>query len=216
VLDSQPGLSSFLQTHVGLNNEGDATKWWFSQQEYVLKHLGRALASFEPYERVLFITSIHFNCTLKTHLDGFTLRGTFMADSPSDEVYLFLFTPKVELVDGCFTFTNPPDTEKYYWAFNPTGVDRLTHQTAEDIGLPVVEFSIFLSKSDHHHSNLIPDFHAAKGFDPDSQEAAITMGYLLMDVEGIKKFARELTGESSMDRRDNDVENEIYYSLGLC
>ena len=64
-----------------------------------------------------------------------------MTESPPEKVYLFLFPPQVELMDGRIIVTNPPDTEKYYWAFDPTGLDRLTHQMAEDIGLPTPEFS---------------------------------------------------------------------------
>jgi hypothetical protein len=57
------------------------------------------------------VTGISFNCTLKTNLD-FTLQGTFMADPSTDEVYLFLFPPQVDVVDNLTTVTNPPDTEK--------------------------------------------------------------------------------------------------------
>jgi hypothetical protein len=144
-------------------------------------------------EYLVFTTGISFNCAVKARWDSFTLRGTFMTDSLPfpDKVYLFLFCPQVELVDGRFTVTNPPNNEKYYWAFDPAGLDRLTHQTAEDIDLPTPEFSIELSGADDRYCGLIRDIHAAKGFDPDSQAAAIAIGYPLVDVEDINKFARE-------------------------
>jgi hypothetical protein len=105
-------------------------------------------------------------------------------------VYLFLFPPQVDVVDGQLLVTNPPDTEKYYWAFDPDGLDRLTHDVAENFGLPAVEFSTDLwgRKWNKHDYDMIHDFHVAKGFDPYTQDVAIAMGYPLIDVEEMKKL----------------------------
>jgi hypothetical protein len=116
-----------------------------------------------------------------------------MTDAPSSKVYLFLFNPQVEVLDGQLTVINPPDAEKYYWAFDPAGLDRLTHEIAEDIGLPTPEFTIvpyglFLPEVE---TNLIREFHAAKGFDPESQDIAIAMRYPLVDIEAIKRSVHE-------------------------
>ncbi|KAJ7930745.1 hypothetical protein B0H13DRAFT_2531799 [Mycena leptocephala] len=113
-----------------------------------------------------------------------------MADAPTDKVYLFLFMPQVDVVDSRLIVTNPPDTEKYYWAFDPAGLDRLTHEVAEGIGLPTVEFSIGLEggRWEERDYDLIRDFHVAKGFDPYTQDAAIAVGYPLIDVEEMKKL----------------------------
>ncbi|KAJ6592678.1 hypothetical protein B0H19DRAFT_906283, partial [Mycena capillaripes] len=105
-------------------------------------------------------------------------------DAPSNEVYLFLFTPQVEVLDGQITVTNPPDAERYYWAFDPAGLDPLNREMAEEIGIPTPNFTIepwglLLGEEE---TKLIREFHAAKGFDPDSREAAIAMGYPLVDI----------------------------------
>jgi hypothetical protein len=154
--------------------------------------------SLDIVDATELVTGISFNCMLKTDLD-FTLRGTFMADAPTDKVYLFLFTPPVELVDGQLLVTNPPDTEKYYWAFDPAGLNQLTHNVAEDFGLPTVEFSIRLwgGKWDERDYDLIRDFHVAKGFDPYTQDAAIAMGYPLIDIEEMKKLNPRVSFQSS-------------------
>ncbi|KAJ7818698.1 hypothetical protein B0H14DRAFT_3739645, partial [Mycena olivaceomarginata] len=115
-------------------------------------------------------------------------------------VYLFLFPPQVEVLDGQLTVINPPDAEKYYWAFDPTGLNQLTHEIAEDIGLPTPKFTIepcglFLEEEE---TNLIREFHAAKGFDPESQDAAIAMGYPLVDIEAIKRSAHEASLHSTI------------------
>jgi hypothetical protein len=93
-------------------------------------------------------------------------------------------------VDNLITVTNPSDTEKYYWAFDPAGLDQLTSEMAEDIGLPTVELSIYLEswRWDERDYDLVHDFHLAKGFDPYSQDTAIAMGYPLIDIEEMKKL----------------------------
>ncbi|KAJ7881456.1 hypothetical protein B0H13DRAFT_2540459, partial [Mycena leptocephala] len=88
----------------------------------------------------------------------------------------------------------------YYWAFDPAGLDQLTNEVAEDIGLPTLEFSIeyFAMISDDRYNDLIREFHAAKGFDPDSQDAAIAMGYPLIDIEAMKRSAQEASVHSTI------------------
>ncbi|KAJ7789556.1 hypothetical protein B0H13DRAFT_2522197, partial [Mycena leptocephala] len=169
-----PALNLGLQ--VGLKDSNAPLKWWLSQNHYVRNHLQGAFNATE------LITSIRFKCTLNAHLDSFTLQGTFMADAPTDKVYLFLFPPQVDVMDGQLLVTNPPDTEKYYWAFDPDGQDRLTSAMAEDFGLPTVEFSMgkWGGKWDEHDYDMVRDFHIAKGFDPYSQDVAIAMGYPLI------------------------------------
>jgi hypothetical protein len=102
-------------------------------------------------------------------------------------------------MDNLLTVTNPPDIEKYYWAFDPAGLNRLTHEMVEDIGLPTIEFSIGLMGRRWEESDydMIRDFHVAKRFDPDTQDAAIAMGYPLIDIEKMKKFTPGVSFHSS-------------------
>jgi hypothetical protein len=146
------------------------------------------------------VIAIRFGCILDHQLDGFTLRGTFMTDAPSSKAYLFLFSPQVEILDGKLTVINPPDAEKYYWAFDPAGLHQLTHEIAEDIGLPTPEFTIapYGFFWEEEETNLIHEFHAAKGFDPESQDVAIAMGYPLVDIEAIKRSAQEASLHSTI------------------
>ncbi|KAJ7792133.1 hypothetical protein B0H14DRAFT_3160438 [Mycena olivaceomarginata] len=166
-----PNLDShYLVAYGGIEDhaEGNVIKWWLSQQAYVHKHLQGVI-------------------------DGLTLRGTFMTDAPSSKVYLFLLNPQVEVLDNQLTIINPPDAEKYYWAFDPAGLHQLTHAIAEDIGLPTPEFTIVLRGLvlEEKETKLIREFHAAKGFDLESQDVAIAMRYPLVDIEAIKRSAHE-------------------------
>ncbi|KAJ7846513.1 hypothetical protein B0H13DRAFT_2093024 [Mycena leptocephala] len=151
-------------------------------------------------------------------MDNFTLRGTFMADAPTDKLYLFLFPPQADIVDGRLSVRNPPDTMKHYWTFDASGLDRLTQEAAEAIGPPTAELSVetWGGRWDDRDYVLIHDFHVAKGFDPDSPDAAIAIGYPLINIEKMRKLARRLEWESSMDGSDTEVEDNIYYSHGLC
>ncbi|KAJ7724765.1 hypothetical protein B0H16DRAFT_1736513 [Mycena metata] len=194
-------------------------KWWISQQAYVLKHLQRASGAKEDFLPLDLVTGITFEGTLDTKFVGFTLWGTSMTDAPTDQVYLFLFPPKVNFVAGQFTATNLEDSKKYYWSLDPAGLDRLTHEVAEDFGLPTLQFSVevYWRRWDRSDPDIIREFHAAKGFDPDSQDVAIAMGYPLVDVKAIKNSVSKLTGQCSLTDSDTDeIEDGIYYSLGLC
>ncbi|KAJ7930767.1 hypothetical protein B0H13DRAFT_1858567 [Mycena leptocephala] len=203
--------SGVLSISVGLKGTTAPMKWWLSQNHYVRNHLQGAFNATE------LVTGISFNCTLRTDLD-FTLQGTFMADAPTDKVYLFLFPPQVEVVDNLFTVTNPPDTEKYYWAFDPAGLNRLTHKRAEDIGLPTVEFltELWGGRWEERDYDMVHDFHIAEGFNPYTRDAAIAVGYPLIDIEEMKKFIPRFADKSPLDGSDVEVDNGIYYSLGLC
>ncbi|KAJ7930685.1 hypothetical protein B0H13DRAFT_880592, partial [Mycena leptocephala] len=130
-----------------------------------------------------------------------------MVDAPTDKVYLFLFPPQVEVVDNLIIVANPPDTEKYYWAFDPAGLHGLTHGAAEDMGLPTIEYSTYLDgeRWDGRDYDMVRDFHVAKGFNLYTQDAAIAMGYPLIDIEKMKELFPRLAGESSMDGSHAEV-----------
>ncbi|KAJ7911629.1 hypothetical protein B0H13DRAFT_1524881, partial [Mycena leptocephala] len=72
----------------------------------------------------------------------------------------------------------------YYWTFDPEGIERFSEDTSEALGLPLVQFHTLVrgdrgSKDDY---TLIREFHLDKGFDPDSQDIAIELGYPLVEV----------------------------------
>ncbi|KAJ7027343.1 hypothetical protein C8F04DRAFT_91818 [Mycena alexandri] len=73
-----------------------------------------------------------------------------------------------------------------YWSFDPLGVERLTAEEATCLGFP----SMLLTTSVLGHSwdasvyTGLRQFHAAKGFDPDSQDVARHLGYPLYELSG--------------------------------
>jgi hypothetical protein len=42
-----------------------------------------------------------------------------MADSPTEDVYLFLFPADIDDSNGHLAVHLPPETETYYWSFDP-------------------------------------------------------------------------------------------------
>jgi hypothetical protein len=75
-------------------------------------------------------------------------------------------------------------TQPAYWSLDPSGVNRLGGEVAEDLGFPAIQFGmevvgLFWDASVYEG---IFQFHASKWFDPYSQEVAIELGYPLLQV----------------------------------
>ncbi|KAJ7624426.1 hypothetical protein FB45DRAFT_82902 [Roridomyces roridus] len=158
-----------LKMSVELENRAAevAKNWWLSQAYAFLGQMQRA-GTAETFMNLHLVTGVRFECLVYSEFDPFTLHGTFMADPTYQPVYLFLFTPQVEMCKDHFTLANPPDTEKYYWARDPEGFDRLTHEVADDLGLPMPYFEVDLQgvSVTEEESKLIHKFHIAKEVDP--------------------------------------------------
>ncbi|KAJ7616555.1 hypothetical protein FB45DRAFT_230278 [Roridomyces roridus] len=142
------------------------------------------------------ITSLHAECRIENPWDGFTLRGTFMTADvqeqqlpvPVRELYLFLLRPTLRIQDsGHREFIFPPGADSYFWAFDIDGRHRLTINMVESLGLPTPKFSFKLNGLglDGQDSAFVRYFLAAKGFDPDTQDAAIAMNYPLLSFSSI-------------------------------
>jgi hypothetical protein len=113
-----------------------------------------------------------------------------MAESLSDYVYLFLFPAEVEDSDGDLTVHLPSESERYYWSFDPEGIERLPQDALDNLRVPCVSFRVQVSGKSWRREtyNSIGEFHHAKGFDPASQDIAIKFGYPLVDVEKLNNF----------------------------
>jgi hypothetical protein len=117
-------------------------------------------------------------------VDEYTLRGTFMAASCPDEVYLFLYTADIDYSNGHLTVHLPPAKERYYWSFDPEGEDALPLESLDELLLPHVDFTaqIWCDRWTQEVYSSIADCQRAKGFDPSTQDVAIELGYPLVDM----------------------------------
>jgi hypothetical protein len=107
-----------------------------------------------------------------------------MADTPTHDVYLFLFPAEAEASEGRLTVPLPPENETYYWSLDPQGVDRLSEEASAELGFPRVQLTASMRRSqwDETAYDLIREVHISKGFKPDTQDVARALGYPLVDV----------------------------------
>ncbi|KAJ7613610.1 hypothetical protein DFH06DRAFT_144167 [Mycena polygramma] len=99
-----------------------------------------------------------------------------------DWPYLFLNRPTGDLVDGRFFARIPPLEELFYWAVDPDGVRKLNASSVERLRLPrLICRTVTLGDSwTAAHYQALREVHKAKGFDPDSPDVAISLGYPLL------------------------------------
>jgi hypothetical protein len=133
----------------------------------------------------VLIDYVGFRFLILSNVDEFTLQGTFMADSPLDDVYLFIFPTDVDNSRGHLTVRLPPENEAYYWSFDPEGKERAPQDALDKLTLPRVDLQALVCGVWWRPEvyNLIADFHRLKGFNPTSQAVAIKLGYPLMEVD---------------------------------
>ncbi|KAJ6602037.1 hypothetical protein DFH09DRAFT_861122, partial [Mycena vulgaris] len=71
-----------------------------------------------------------------------------------------------------------------YWSLDPYGLDGMSPEEAQQAGFPAVELKMQARGrrwEDSVYAGL-RQFHAGKGFDPDSQEVARHLGYPLFEL----------------------------------
>ncbi|KAJ6573598.1 hypothetical protein B0H10DRAFT_2105007 [Mycena sp. CBHHK59/15] len=96
--------------------------------------------------------------------------------------YLFL-CPLEDLQTADGTQFQHPDLLAF-WSLNPLGIEKLSTEEAENLGFPSLELTMEvhgISWSETIYSAL-RQFHQAKGFDPESQDVARHLGYLLYHI----------------------------------
>ncbi|KAF8145162.1 hypothetical protein K438DRAFT_1992101 [Mycena galopus ATCC 62051] len=149
-------------------------------------------------------------------LDPFTLRGTFMADTPAKDVYLFLLPVSLDTSDGHLAAHLPAENETYYWSFDRDGSEKLPPDSIEELGLPHVTFQAYAygRRWDRKVYDTIANFHRTKGFDPYSEDVAIKLGYPLLDIDAAKKALNtggaEVVEEDEL--KDEQQSEDEYYS----
>ncbi|KAJ7193193.1 hypothetical protein C8J57DRAFT_1657255 [Mycena rebaudengoi] len=175
-----------LLKHIYLSVEGvrEVRTTWLSQANHVLDKSG--LDADDCY----LLTDLALRFSISSNADEFTLQGTFMADSPSDDVYLFLFPAKADNSNAHLVTHLPPENETYYWSFDPKGVKHLCQDALDKLALPHVDFQaqVYGDRWSQGIYDFIGQCHRAKGFDPTSQDVAVKLGHLLVDVDRLNNL----------------------------
>ncbi|KAJ7607735.1 hypothetical protein FB45DRAFT_947623 [Roridomyces roridus] len=117
-------------------------------------------------------------------IEWITLQLYIPAPSkPHPEGYLFACPPEhLKTGTGSFAWPQCP----WFWSLDPSGIPPLTPETAQSLGFPKVKQSGRFSGF-HWDTSVyegLRKFHAAKGFDPSSQDLAKHLGVPLMELPG--------------------------------
>ncbi|KAJ7147405.1 hypothetical protein C8R43DRAFT_529824 [Mycena crocata] len=137
--------------------------FWLSQAHYIFSLL-KVTPNFEDY---MFVTSVIF-----------VIQTPPTPQSPP-EGFLFLCPTEHLHVVGSNSFQWPDIPA--YWSLERSGVERLGTEDAKSLGFPIIERKIHLIGKSWDASVYagLRQFHAAKGFDPDSLDVARHFGYPL-------------------------------------
>ncbi|KAJ6545796.1 hypothetical protein B0H10DRAFT_1336308 [Mycena sp. CBHHK59/15] len=169
-----------LRKKIYLRQEAETNmgKLWFSQANHIMDKSGLDAGKF------YLIHYLGLQFSISSNFDEFTLQGTFMADSPKDDIYLFLFPNCVDSAGGHLAVYLPPKDETYHWSKDPEGINHLPSDALDKFALPRVTFQALVYGSQWSKAvyNSIADCHRSKGFDPTSQDVAIKLGYPLVDI----------------------------------
>ncbi|KAJ7627455.1 hypothetical protein FB45DRAFT_706201, partial [Roridomyces roridus] len=95
--------------------------------------------------------------------------------------FLFLCPPE-DFRCGPSSFAWPE--RPWFWSLDPTGLNRLSPEEAASLGFPEIQTQTEIEALswDTCVYQALRRFHAAQGFDPDSQELAIHLGHPLFRV----------------------------------
>ncbi|KAJ7739107.1 hypothetical protein B0H14DRAFT_2542709, partial [Mycena olivaceomarginata] len=140
---------------------------WLAQANHIFTQLEETAHS----EDYVCVSTIYFSLRL--------LSNACNIDEPDG--YLFV-CPSEDFRVGPNLFRWPDCPA--YWSFDPSGETHLSTEDAKNLGFPIIHIETVLwgSSWDSSVYDGLRQFHQGKGFDPDSQEAAIHYGYPLYEL----------------------------------
>ncbi|KAF7349762.1 hypothetical protein MSAN_01703400 [Mycena sanguinolenta] len=174
----------------GLSNNVHARSW-LSQANYIFKQL-EILSNYNDYVLVDWVL--------------FSVYIPFPRQNPPDG-YLFICSPTDFHTGG--SSVRWPDRPAY-WSLYPSGSEPLSVEEASRLGFPPIQLTTRIGVKcwDETVYTGVRKFHAAKGFDPDSQDVARELGYLLYELSVPTSETQE---QDSGTARDNQNEHPSSY-----
>ncbi|KAJ7792341.1 hypothetical protein B0H14DRAFT_3160269 [Mycena olivaceomarginata] len=165
----------------------DPPKFWVAQANHIFAQL-QTSSHFENYVCVRDITFI-----LQL------VPNTYNTQEP--EGYLFVCPPEHfrARLDSLQWPTCPA-----YWSLDPSGVARLSTEDAKILGFPPIhiETRAFGYSWDGGVYDGLRRFHRGRGFDPESQEVALYLGYPLYKLSNEKVLFACVEGWQECDLED--------------
>ncbi|KAJ6620019.1 hypothetical protein B0H10DRAFT_2023335 [Mycena sp. CBHHK59/15] len=162
----------------------DARHIWIAQANHIFSRL--------------HITSNYENYVLIDHVQCTVALSETLGDIPNG--YLFL-CPFDDLQTSDRTRFRCPDLPAY-WSLDPSGLEILNAEEAENLGFPSLELimEVWAPTWDGTIHEALRRFHRAKGFDPESQDVARSLGYPLY------KLSSEQETEFAFFEDDSDTD----------
>lgn len=129
----------------------------------------------------MFANEISFCVSIWYPAEEFTLAGTFMADAPTNNLYLFLFNPRAEIRNEAVNIDIPVLGHSYYWSFQRDGSEPLSAEMLDRTAPPHVFFQCVLwGKSwQEGEYRVIKEFCLTKGISLENTDMAMQLGYPL-------------------------------------
>ncbi|KAJ7095586.1 hypothetical protein C8R44DRAFT_813486 [Mycena epipterygia] len=172
------------------------TDWdcWLSQANYIFSQI------LTPPK--------HEDCSL---IDWMQYQLSFSGPSEKlPEGYLFL-CPMEDLWDNGSRWLRSPECPAY-WSLNPSGSQSLSPEEASSLGFPTLEFEMRVSVMSWDESvyAAASHFHAAKGFDSNSQDIALHLGFPLYKISCTPGVDSAHIEEVASDVREDPASTSLH------
>ncbi|KAJ7622042.1 hypothetical protein FB45DRAFT_798173 [Roridomyces roridus] len=149
-----------------------AAQSWRHRESWITQanHLFAQLCVTSEHSNYVLIRAVRFHSQTLSSLTPKPPRG-----------YLFLCPPN-HIQTGPTSFSLPDSFS--FWSLDPTGDSRLTEEQAGNLGFPEIKWRLeyYGNYWDATSYEGLAAFHAAKGFDPTSQDLAIHLGLPLFEL----------------------------------
>ncbi|KAJ7738708.1 hypothetical protein B0H14DRAFT_2407874 [Mycena olivaceomarginata] len=113
-----------------------------------------------------------------------------MVDTPTNDIYLFLFCPRVHIKAGELLVHVPSPSDAFFWSRDPYSSSQLTEHAACTLGLPRVFMQARVGGPAWSRAGcgLLRQFHFAKGFDPARTDIVNRLGYPHANLDGLGRL----------------------------
>ncbi|KAF7378445.1 hypothetical protein MSAN_00271500 [Mycena sanguinolenta] len=187
---------------------GSTIRIWLTENPYATPWLSQANYIFTQLK-------IHsnYNDYVLIHSIEFSLSISIPKQNPPNG-YLFLCSPTdFKIGPNSFRWPDFPA----YWSLDPWGKEPLSVEEASTLGFPPIERITEVDGTFWDNAVYAGQrkFHEGKGFDPDSQEVALELGYplyelsiLALDVQEEDLALDAYKGRDDSSLRDDDVQDD--------
>ncbi|KAJ7612669.1 hypothetical protein FB45DRAFT_302409 [Roridomyces roridus] len=180
----------------------DTGNLWLPQANHIFQRLN-VTSRREDYA---FVYSIQFRLRIPAQ------------SRPNQGLYFFACPPE-HFKSGAASFAWPKCP--WFWSLDPSGIPPLTPEAAQTLGFSEVKQTIQVRgrRWDANIYEGLRKFHAAKGFDPYSQDLAKHLGVPLMEVAGDREtlyaHVDDLPEEGAEDKMENIDADESDSSVNV-